>query len=70
MTDHSRTRTKADPLSRLLLDLDAMGRLECDDHVPASARVEKAIGRQLSDVVRRTLLGPEGQAMPRPRRVA
>jgi hypothetical protein len=62
MTDHS----KLQPLSRLLRDLNAVGRLERDDHVPASARVAKAIGPELFDVVRRALLGPDARA----RRVA
>jgi len=54
---------------RLLRDLEAMGRLE-RDHVPASARLEAAIGRQLLDVARMTLLAPRVRTLSRTRRVA
>ena len=53
---------------RLLRDLAAIGRLE-RDRVPASVRLEAAIGPHLLAVVRRAV-APQDRATPRSSRVA
>ncbi len=50
--------SSSDARGRLLHDLDVIGRMERNDRAPAAARLRAAVGDELSEVARRSLVEP------------
>lgn len=71
MMRNQEQNTAPDPRDRLIRDLEVIGRMGRNDRAPAAERLTTAIGRDLFQAVRLSLLAPDADASQRaPNRAA